>query len=107
MRNLTQLAALREKCPYLEFFLILIVRTRKSSNTASFQAVLVITKNSSAKVFIKRTAEEWQAFSQKFYLEGKDCCWCHEFYSSLEFVFSGKDARGKKPFEINDRYVLD
>ena len=62
---------------------------------------------SSAKVFIKRTAEERQAFSQKFYLEGKDCCWCHEFYSSLEFVFSGKDPRGKKPFEIYDRYVLD
>ena len=43
--NLTKLAALREKCPCLEFSLILIVRTRMSSNTASFQAVLVITKN--------------------------------------------------------------
>ena len=36
----------------------------------------------------------------------KDCTWRHGFYSSPEFVFPGKDARGKKPFEVNVRSVI-
>ena len=56
-------------------------------------------------ILIKCTAKEQQGFSQKFYLESKDCTWCHGFCSSPEFVFPGKDARGKKPFEVNIRSV--
>ena len=50
---------------------------------------------SSTNIFIKCTAEERQEFSQKFYLEFRDCTWLHGFYSTPEFVFPGKDARGK------------
>ena len=56
---------------------------------------------SSSNIFIKCKAEERQGFSQKFSLECKDCTWCHGFYFSPEFVFPGEDARGKKPFEVN------
>ena len=83
MRNLTQLAALREKCPYLEFFLIVIVGPERVQIRLFSSSVGYYKECSSAKIFIKHTAEERQAFSQKFYLEGKDCCWCHGFYSSL------------------------
>ena len=65
---------------------------------------------SSSDIIIKCTAEERQGFSQKFYLECKDCTQCHGFYSSLEFVhvwWYGKDARGKKPFEVNVRSVIE
>ena len=66
----------------------------------------IIKDRSSSNIFVKWTAEERQGFSQKFYWEWKDCTWCHGFYSSLEFVFFGKDARGKKPFEIDVRSVI-
>ena len=54
-----------------------------------------------SNIFIKCTAEEL-----KFYLECKDCTWWHGFYSSPEFMFPGKDARGKKPFKVNVRSVI-
>ena len=55
---------------------------------------------------MKCTAKKRQGFSQKFYLECKDCAWCHAFYSSPEFVSPRKDARGKNPFEVNVRSVI-
>ena len=61
---------------------------------------------SSTNIFIKCTAEERQGFSQKFYLECKDCTWCHGFYSSPEHVFPDKDAKGKNPFQVNVRFVI-
>ena len=33
-------------------------------------------------------------------MEYKDCTWCHGF------LFPGKDARGKKPYEVNVRSVI-
>ena len=53
---------------------------------------------SSSNILIKCTAEEQQGFSQKFYLECKDCTWCHGFYSSPEFVVPGKDDKRQKTF---------
>ena len=57
-------------------------------------------------IFIKYTVEDWQGFPQKFSQECNDCTWCHGFYSSQKFVFPGKDAKPKTPFEVNVRFVV-
>ena len=57
-------------------------------------------------IFIKYTVEDWQGFPQKLYLECNDCTWCHGFYSSQKYVFPGKDAKPKTPFEVNVRFVV-
>ena len=42
-------------------------------------AAIYCKEHSLSNIFIKRTAEERQGFSKKFYLECKDCTWCHGF----------------------------
>ena len=50
---------------------------------------------SSSNIFIKCTAEERQGFSLKFYLECKDCTWCHGFIPLQNLCFLVKMQQAK------------